>query len=959
MVRSFDRTSTSLRIRLITIILVLVGPLAIFQALEIWQVRTTRTRLTQQHAYEIAQAAAVRYQDTIDDVRSVLDVLSRVKEVTDQALGTCSQFLGGIVPSHPWARSFFLADKSGRVICATNPASLNFDLSTRDWYQKAKAAGPFSVSDFVLSQVTGLPSAFAVLFFRNPANGEEQLIAAGFDLAWFDRLAEATIQRPDALMMLVDNDGIVLSRYPRSPVPGHGRIPSALKAEIYLPRESLFSGIDPDGQQRLFGAFKLTGTQTYVAVGFDRSAALGLIDKYIVIAALIFGGVMVLGALAVWFIGDRIFVRPMRELAGYLRVTLDTMDQGLIAIDRHGRASIMNARVVKLLGLPQQFMTSHPHQDEILAYQRSQGEFASDEQFEIIRSDIERRVHKIYERRRPDGTVLEIRTVPAPEGGIVRTYTDISQRRAAEEALRREIERAEAAAAATSEFLANMSHELRTPLTAIIGISEMLLKEAHSPERQRQFIEMQRTAGQGLLSVISDVLDFSKIEAGQLDLDIQPFELERQLNACMDIIAEEARRKNLNLTFETFGEIPRWVSGDAARLRQIILNLMSNAVKFTHFGSIKLSIEAVPAEPGRLRVSVADTGIGIEPDQIASIFDRFVQAERSTARRFGGSGLGLSISRKLVGLMGGEITVRSEKGRGSTFTFSVLLPPCEQPGDGTGDVVVRGGAYRILLAEDNDLNRQLIKAMLEQQGHEVTAVDGGAEAIRAAVRVDFDAILMDVQMPDIDGYQATRAIRKATRESPALPIIALTANVLSDEADRCLQAGMNGYFAKPISWNALFERMDHLVGLYRATDPGTGGGNRLDALAPDGLPTLNRTTLNHIRETLGDESAANLVKLFAIDARLQFQLLGSREIDQAAIAKKVHSFGGSAGLLGFDRLTDACRMLCAGVGGAMFADLLAECRLQCEQALDEIDLCLNDGRFAEARPASAREVRLP
>lgn len=952
---SFDRTSTSLRIRLIVIILILVGPLAVFQALEFWQVKTTRTRITQQQAYDLAKAAAARYQDTIDDVQSVLGLLSRVKDVTDAPQEACSRFLSEIVPSHAWARTLFLVDKSGRVSCSTNPASLGFDLSKREWFQKAKAAGPFSVSEFLVSQVSGLPSSFALLFFRNQTSGEEQAIATNLDLAWFDRLAAATNQRADALMMFVDADGIVLSRHPAAIVPGFARVSPTLRSAIFTPHDGLFTGMDPDGKERLFGAFKLSGTGAHVVVGFDRSAALGRIDRYIVIAALVFGGVMLLGALIVWFIGERIFVQPMRELSGFLRTALETMDQGLIAIDRNGRTSIINARATKLLGLPESFMASRPHQAEILDYQRSQGEFASEAQFEAIRTGVEQREQKIYERERPNGTVLEIRTVPTADGGLVRTYTDITQRRAADQALLREKERAEAAAAAASEFLANMSHELRTPLTAVIGVSEMLLKETYSRDRQRQFIEMQRNAGQGLLSVISDVLDFSKIEAGQFDLDIQPFEIRALLNSCVEIVDAAARLKNLNLALEIHEGVPCWVEGDAPRLRQVILNLMSNAVKFTYAGSVKLKIEMLDDQPGMLLISVSDTGIGIEPDQASRIFDRFSQADSSTTRRFGGTGLGLAISRRLVVLMGGDITVRSAKGQGSTFAFTVSLPACEQPKAAAPDqAVMSGGAYRILLAEDNDLNRQFIKAMLEQQGHHVTAVNDGAEAIRTAVRAEFDAILMDVQMPDMDGYQATQAIRRATAQTPLLPIIALTANVLSGEEERCLRAGMNACLAKPVKWQELFETMDRLIGQQRAKNPDAGRSSRMLVHGePSVLATLNKATLSHIRDALGDGPAANLIRLFAIETRQQLLQFGSAGADRAAITRMAHSFGGSAGLLGFDCLAESCRKLSVPIEDADFDNLLACCRIECDQALDEIARYVNDGRFCDTQTAAS------
>ena len=310
-----------------------------------------------------------------------------------------------------------------------------------------------------------------------------------------------------------------------------------------------------------------------------------------------------------------------------------------------------------------------------------------------------------------------------------------------------------------------MSHELRTPLTAIIGVSDMLLNGPQSPDQQRRFMEMQRNAGRGLLSVINDILDFSKIEAGQLDLEAAPFSLKEIAEDCIKLVSDEAQRKGLKPMVAVGSDVHDWVIGDSTRLRQVLLNLVSNGVKFTHSGYVALTIERVPGAVHALRFAVADTGIGIKPENLAVLFQRFAQADSSTTRRFGGSGLGLAISKQLVALMGGDIEVWSEFGQGSTFSFTIELPPGEEAAAGIQGppAATRAVAIVFLLAEDNELNRQLIKAMLEQAGHKVVVVNDGAEAVRIAIRNEFDAILMDVHMPEMDGYAATRAIRNATR----------------------------------------------------------------------------------------------------------------------------------------------------------------------------------------------------
>ena len=875
-VQLFEKTSAGLRVRLLALILLLIAPIAIFDALGLLQVRATRIRITQERAFELARAAAARYQDTIDDVHTVLDLLARVPEVTNGSPEACGKFLKDIAVAHQWARSFSLIGANQKITCSTNSDALAFDLAARPWFQTARGLGAFSVSDFVVNQINGVPTTFATLFFRRGAGDEQQALMASIELAWFDRLAATFGEKRDALVLLIDSNGVILSRYPAARNPRNLRVSEKLLNDISASKDSMFAGTDPDGGERLFGSVALPDAHAHLVVGFDRAGTLGLIDNYAVIAAMIFGGVMLFGGFIVWIYGGRIFIRPIEQLNGLLRTTLDTMDQGLIAMDRHGRASVMNVRVLDLLGLPREFAATHPHTSEILEYQRSKGEFSSPQQYAGLVDDINRRRHGIYERERPNGTVLEIRTVPTKDGGLVRTYSDITARRAAEAALRHEKDRAEAAARATADFLTNMSHELRTPLTAIIGVSDILLNELQSPDRQRHFMELQRNAGQSLLGIINDILDFSKIEAGQLELEAAPFSLKEISKDCIDLVSDQAQRKGIRLTSAVGDGVQDRVMGDSIRLRQVLVNLVSNGVKFTPSGHVALTIERVPGATHALRFVVADTGIGIKPENLAVLFERFAQADSSTTRRFGGSGLGLAISKQLVALMGGDIEVWSEFGQGSTFAFTIELPPGQQAQPESGSPPAQhGDCFRLLLAEDNELNRQLIKAMLEQAGHKVVIVNDGAEAVRIAVRNEFDAILMDVQMPEMDGYAATRAIRNATRHMPLLPIIALTANALPDEAERCLKAGMNAHVPKPVNWPALFIMIDRLVLECRKNGGGEEDrmpGQQVELDIPDGFDVLAEATLAELRTSIGDDNTANLLKLFVVEAQQRFSL---------------------------------------------------------------------------------------
>jgi CheY-like chemotaxis protein/HPt (histidine-containing phosphotransfer) domain-containing protein len=388
------------------------------------------------------------------------------------------------------------------------------------------------------------------------------------------------------------------------------------------------------------------------------------------------------------------------------------------------------------------------------------------------------------------------------------------------------------------------------------------------------------------------------------------------------------------------------------------LNLVSNGVKFTHSGYVALTIERVPGAAHALRFVVADTGIGIKPEDLAFLFQRFAQADSSTTRRFGGSGLGLTISKQLVALMGGDIEVSSEFGQGSTFSFTIELPPGQQAQpESQSPLAQHGGRYRLLLAEDNELNRQLIKAMLEQAGHKVVVVNDGAEAVRIAVRNEFDAILMDVHMPEMDGYAATHAIRNATRHMPSLPIIALTANALPDEAERCLKAGMNAHVPKPVNWPALFTTIDRLVLECRKNGGGEEHrmpGQQVELDIPDGFDVLNEATLAGLRTSIGDDNTANLLKLLVVEAQQRFLSRPASPEARRSMAEEAHSFGGSAAMLGFAALADACRALDeAAVQDDRLDEFLERARRARDAALMKIEELMSGGELTQPVQATA------
>ena len=560
-----------------------------------------------------------------------------------------------------------------------------------------------------------------------------------------------------------------------------------------------------------------------------------------------------------------------------VQTTLDTIDQGLIMFDPSGSVKILNRQALGLLDLHDE-LESTTRPASILSVHAKLSDFDQTIANFSISSLPSSGDTRLSQLTRKDGRVLEMRETRRQDNSIVRTFTDITERKSAE--------------LAKNTFLATMSHEIRTPLTGLLGMADLLAGEPLS-DKESSYLNSIRTSGRHLLAVVNDVLDFTRIEAGVLEVERISFSVAALIENVRSLMAPQAVERGLDLKFE-FATPPPAVKGDPTRLAQVLINLVGNGLKFTHRGGVIVCVSQVHEHESqvKLRFDVQDTGTGIAAEKQEELFQPFVQADHSMARRYGGSGLGLAISQRLIKAMGGEICFTSTLGTGSHFWFELSLdkghPSYAQPSSFEFASVL---PRRVLVAEDVELNRNLLGGMLSRYGHEVTFAVNGAEAAELAGREHFDVVLMDVQMPVMDGVEATRRIRTLPGHAGRVHIIGLTANVVASEHERYIAVGMNACVTKPIDWDQLFRAF---------------GGTHEQVYASEAAnkkPVLNQNTIGQLKTQFGEEEFQTFLTNAVRDAEQAIVQLEKVSGDPSELVREAHRLKGTSGLFGLERIS--------------------------------------------------------
>jgi PAS domain S-box-containing protein len=857
------------------------------------------------------------------------------------------ELLRGLYDVTPGMQDVLIADTRG-LIRAIEPAARDDNppgrLDVWQWHRELKQdEEPGRSAALLGGDGSGIVTA-AVLLKQGPSDHDSPtqvigVLAANYDVGKsLRRFVSDLDHRVNIDLTVIDDDGRIIAAptgEPTSPLSPKNDpdLRSALAGKIavndvggsvvsgYAPVEGTGWAVRADLSLRPF----LAADARFRTLVFSAAGLLGLM--------LIIG----FGRLAASLRAQSRAEEELRSSEQRTRAILEAASDAFVSIDRRGRVVDWNACATTLfgwsheeaMGQPLEVIVAAP-EDRTTCRERLQTYLTGQRPLWTGQRDL------VAHHRVVGGFPVEVGAWLSGDPSCARDVTmnvfirDITERVHRTQELAAKRDEAMQASRLKSEFLANMSHEIRTPLAGVIGMAQLLLETEMTPE-QRSYTEAMADAGEHLLSVIGYILDLSKLEAGKLTLEATSFDPVGVLERVSRLLAVPAEQKGVHLEAVVDPDVPRQLYGDAGRLQQILMNLGGNAVKFTETGHIDLCLEAGSREGSTvtLRFTVVDTGIGIDPNDVDRLLEPFVQADTSTARTFGGTGLGLSIVRHLTDLFGGRLTVDSEPGSGSIFSVELPFETCGEHEELTpssfslsGLDASNGGAAsgEVLVVEDNPLNQQLARAMLEKLGYAVTISDSGEQALHLLARRGYSAVIMDCQMPLLDGYATTKRLRVAEDDGrQRTPVIAMTANAMLEERQRCLDAGMDDYLVKPVRVSDLQRVLQRWIAEGSGREdtrrsaspviPEPDGGMPDGGVLDDGV--LDDSVLGELRSAVSPAVLSKLIATYDVSCHRLLDALHDAvaEADRTAVQRLAHEFRGVTASLGVTCAAATCEQL--------------------------------------------------
>jgi PAS domain S-box-containing protein len=902
-------------------------------------------------AFEQARRLALLYSSNgraiMEGGRQVLLAMAQYPSLKIQD-GSCRNYFQSISKENPEFSNIIAVDREGRVFCSAARDVQNVSVSDQEWFQRTLARRDFTIGEPMASRISGRDGM--VLAYPIQSGSSLAAVAAVYlDMGWLKRLTESLPLPEGTTVSVVDRQGTFLTRFPDNGDWADKSIPKAatVLASLLEKGQDAVETSGMDEIPRLYAFASLIsepGNEFFVRIGIPADSAYAESNKFMLRNLVMLGSVALLILLVTHFLGEAFVLKPVRvllkatkrlasgdmsfranvapggselsQLAHSFDHMADSLERSMKEIaqaEAKYRGLFENAVEGIFRTTPEgHFLDANPAMARMFAYDTPQ-EMIS--QVKDLATDVyvksrDRKaildhlglwgvVHDFaVEVRRQDGSVIWI-SIDAQckkdQAGNVLAYegfaVDITERKRLEEKLLLAKEEAEKANRAKSDFLTRMSHGIRTPMNSILGLTQITL-QTKLKEEQRDYLDTVLEAGESLLKLVEDILDISKIEAKALAVESTDFCLPRVISTTLNTLRVQARNKGLDIGLTIDKGVPRYGKGDPGRLRQVIVNLVGNAIKFTDRGFVRLRVSTLPQEMRHRLLShdgtpvlfaIQDTGPGISPDKLESVFEPFSKDTGLSLGPMAGPGLGLPICRELVAMMGGEIWMESEPGLGSTFYFTICLPP----GDPVRaikpprtHVAARESAepLRILVVEDNRVNSKLTSTYLRKMGHFSVEAANGQEALDLLGRNTFDVVLMDLKMPEMDGLEATKAIKagRAGEHNRDIPVVALTAHALNEIRETCLKAGMSDFLTKPVNYDDIAD----LLSRFRSRRPNK---KHQDQAEPGQAETVasnvdwpaQKTASEHQRVLIVDDVTAHREKLKDLLSGIGFDAVGA------------------------------------------------------------------------------------